>query len=102
MLKDGVAKKTTTKRPLKCRQKDQNYVKKGPIFRSRNVPKKQKSKIISLVGKNDGYAYKHSDVAILMSSPETKYITPVSEAMQAVIWHALVSHPVLQKKKTKW
>ena len=66
------------------------------------LAKKNKSKIISLVGKNDGYAYKNSDVAILMNSPEAKYITPVSEAMQAVVWHALVSHPLLQKKKTKW
>ena len=48
--------------------------------------------------KKDGYAYKHSDVPILMHSPDGKYVTPVSEAMQAVIWHALVSHPILQKK----
>ena len=66
------------------------------------LAKKNKSKIISLVGKNDGYAYKNSDVSILMNSPEAKHITPVSEAMQAVVWHALVSHPLLQKKKTKW
>ena len=64
--------------------------------------KKRKTKIISMVGKKDGYAYKHSDVPILMHSPDGKYVTPVSEAMQAVIWHALVSHPILQKKKTKW
>ena len=66
------------------------------------LAKKNKSKVISLVGKNDGYAYKHSDVAILMNSPEVKHVTPVSEAMQAVVWHALVSHPLLQKNKTKW
>ena len=66
------------------------------------LAKKNKSKIISLVGKNDGYAYKNSDVAILMNSPEEKHVTPVSEAMQAVVWHALVSHPLLQKNRTKW
>ena len=55
-----------------------------------------------MVGKNDGYAYKNSNITILMSSPEAKYVTPVSESLQAVIWHALVSHPILQKKKTKW
>ncbi len=66
------------------------------------LAKKKKSKVISMVGKNDGYAYKNSNITILMSSPEAKYVTPVSESMQAVIWHALVSHPILQKKKTKW
>ena len=64
--------------------------------------KRKKSKVISFVGKSDGYAFKHSDIAILMSSPDKKYVTPVSEPMQAVLWHALVSHPILQKKKTKW
>ena len=64
--------------------------------------KKKKSKIISFVGKNDGYAYKESNISILMSSPDKSYVTPVSEPMQAVLWHALVSHPVLQKNKTKW
>ena len=66
------------------------------------MQKKKKSKVISMVGKNDGYAYKNSNITILMSSPEAKYVTPVSESLQAVIWHALVSHPILQKKKTKW
>jgi D-sedoheptulose 7-phosphate isomerase len=28
--------------------------------------------------------------------------TPHSEAFQAVVWHCLVSHPVLQKNATKW
>ena len=27
---------------------------------------------------------------------------PLSEAFQAVVWHSLVSHPVLQVRKTKW
>ena len=66
------------------------------------IAKKKKSKIISFVGKNDGFAYKYSDISILMSSPDKNYVTPVSEPMQAVLWHALVSHPILQKNKTKW
>ena len=64
--------------------------------------KKKKSKIISFVGKSDGYAYNESNISILMSSPDKSYVTPVSEPMQAVLWHALVSHPILQKKNTKW
>jgi len=29
-------------------------------------------------------------------------VTPLSEGMQAVVWHSLVSHPILQTQKTKW
>jgi hypothetical protein len=29
-------------------------------------------------------------------------ITPISEAFQAVVWHCLVSLPMLKVNKTKW
>jgi D-sedoheptulose 7-phosphate isomerase len=29
-------------------------------------------------------------------------VTPLTEAFQAVVWHALVSHPRLQQHETKW
>ena len=63
---------------------------------------KQKAKIFSIVGKNNGYAYKNSNVSIYINVKNKKYITPVSEAMQGVIWHYLVSDKRLQKNKTKW
>lgn len=60
------------------------------------------AKSYAIVGKNDGYAYKHADIAILIPVAEGKWVTPISEAFQAVIWHCLVSHPLLQKSATKW
>jgi D-sedoheptulose 7-phosphate isomerase len=33
---------------------------------------------------------------------EEKLITPLTEGFQAIVWHCLVSDPILQKKKTKW
>ena len=30
------------------------------------------------------------------------FITPYAESFQTIIWHCLVSHPLLQKVKTKW
>ncbi|MBD1173039.1 SIS domain-containing protein [Pelagibacterales bacterium SAG-MED03] len=66
------------------------------------LAKKRKSKTICFVGKSDGYAFKNSNISILMSSPDKNFVTPVSEAMQAVLWHSLVSNPILQKQRTKW
>jgi D-sedoheptulose 7-phosphate isomerase len=54
------------------------------------------------VGKNDGYAFKNSDICIFVDSPDKKLITPISESFQVVIWHLLVSHPDLQINNTKW
>ncbi len=60
------------------------------------------SKIFAILGKDDGYVFKNSDLSILVPIVSEIRITPHSEAFQAVIWHCLVSHPLLKKNKTKW
>jgi D-sedoheptulose 7-phosphate isomerase len=64
--------------------------------------KSKKAKIFSFVGKKDGYAFKKSNISILIPSLHTKMITPFSESFQVVLWHLLVSHPKLKKRPTKW
>jgi D-sedoheptulose 7-phosphate isomerase len=29
-------------------------------------------------------------------------VTPHAEAFQAVLWHLLVSHPILKARQTRW
>lgn len=64
--------------------------------------KKTKSKIFGIVGKTDGYLYRKGDVVINIPYEDDKLVTPLSESFQAVVWHFLVSHPLLKKNKTKW
>ena len=66
------------------------------------LAKKNKTKIISIVGKSDGYAAKNSNACIIIPNVSDKYVTPLTEGFQAVLWHLLVSHSSLQKNKTKW
>ena len=66
------------------------------------LAKKKKSKIFSIVGKKDGYAYKNSNISILTEVENKKLVTPISEGLQGVIWHCLVSDKRLQDNKTKW
>ena len=66
------------------------------------IAKKKKSKIFSIVGRDDGYAFKKSDVSIITRVRDDKFLTPISEGLQAVIWHCLVSDKRLQDNKTKW
>lgn len=72
------------------------------IIKAIKFVKKKKTKIVSIVGRNDGYAYKNSDIKILIRVKDKKFLTPISETFQALIWHLFVSHPDLQTKKTKW
>jgi len=64
--------------------------------------KKNKSKVFGIVGNDGGYAKKKGDVVILVPTVNAKLITPFAESYQAIIWHCLVSHPLLQKVETKW
>ena len=72
------------------------------IVKAIKFVKKKKIKVISIVGRNDGYAYKNSDIKILIRVKDKKFVTPISETFQVLIWHLFVSHPELQIKKTKW
>ena len=64
--------------------------------------KTKKAKVFGIIGRKKGYVKKVGDNVIVVPEVNSKLITPYSEAFQAVVWHALVSHPVLQAMKTKW
>jgi D-sedoheptulose 7-phosphate isomerase len=64
--------------------------------------KKKNTKVISIVAKKDGYSFYNSNCSLVIPIKNKKFITPLSEAYQAVIWHLLVSHPKLQSNKTTW
>ncbi len=66
------------------------------------LAKKRKSKVFGIVGRKDGYTSQRADISILVPTINHKLITPYTEGFQAVIWHCLVSHPLLQVNKTKW
>ena len=72
------------------------------LIESIKYAKKVKSKIFGIVGRDGGFAKKNSNNIILVPNIDSKLVTPFAEAYQAVIWHCLVSHPLLQKEKTKW
>ena len=58
--------------------------------------------MLGIVGKPDGYTAQKGDAIVVVPIVNPDRITPLSEAFQAVIWHGLVSHPLLQSRKTKW
>jgi len=60
------------------------------------------AKITGVVGKDGGYTAKVADACVIIPVVNKETITPHSEAFQAVIWHLLVSHPMLKQNQTKW
>ena len=66
------------------------------------IARKKRSKIVSIIGKKNSVCGKLSDSAIIIPSISEKRITPHTEGFQAIIWHLIISHSLLQKNKTKW
>jgi D-sedoheptulose 7-phosphate isomerase len=60
------------------------------------------AKIVGVVGRDGGYTARVADACVIIPTVNADTITPHAEAFQAVVWHLLVSHPVLKSKQTKW
>ncbi len=58
--------------------------------------------IVGVLGRDGGYTAQVADVAVIVPTVNPATVTPHTEAFQAVIWHLLVSHPLLKKNPTKW
>jgi D-sedoheptulose 7-phosphate isomerase len=60
------------------------------------------ARVFGIVGRDGGYTKQVGDVVVLVPTVTESRVTPHAEALQAVIWHCLVSHPKLQLNPTKW
>ncbi len=58
--------------------------------------------VLGIVGRDGGYTARVADVCVVIPTVHSERITPHSEAFQAIVWHLLVSHPLLLEKATKW
>jgi D-sedoheptulose 7-phosphate isomerase len=72
------------------------------LIRAIEYAKEKKAKVFGIVGRDGGYTKKAGDNVVVVPVVDEKLVTPHSEAFQAVVWHCLVSHPLLQIQATKW
>lgn len=72
------------------------------LVKAIDLAKARSAQVFGIVGKSSGDTAKRGDIVVVVPEADPALVTPLSEAFQAVIWHCLVSHPALQRKKTKW
>ncbi|MDB9985982.1 SIS domain-containing protein [Pelagibacterales bacterium] len=66
------------------------------------LAKSVKAIVMGVVGRDGGFTAQEADACVIIPTVNENTITPHSEAFQAVIWHLLVSHPILKEYETKW
>jgi len=57
-------------------------------------------KVFAVVGRDGGYVKEHSDECVLIQT--LSHTTPITEGLQSLILHLLVSHPELAVSEPKW
>jgi D-sedoheptulose 7-phosphate isomerase len=65
------------------------------------LARERRALIYGVVGSPDGALAQLADVAVVIEAPGDLK-TPLVESFQAVVWHALVSHPELAAQQGHW
>jgi D-sedoheptulose 7-phosphate isomerase len=60
------------------------------------------ARITGIVGRDGGFTAQVADACVIVPTINSENVTPHTEAFQAVVWHLLVSHPILKQSQTKW
>ena len=58
--------------------------------------------VFGVVGRDGGYTARVAQHCIVVPVVNEQAVTPHTESFHAVVWHLLVSHPVLQRSAMKW
>ena len=70
------------------------------ITKALRYAKGMDARIVGVVGRDGGTTKELADACVLIDCVD--YVTPITEGLQGVIFHLLVSHPKLAINKTKW
>ena len=72
------------------------------LINSIDYSKEVGCKVISIIGKETGYANKNSEACLVFKINDDNFTTPITEGLTSVIWHLFVSHPDLKENQTTW
>ena len=72
------------------------------LIEAAKYAKHKNARIFGIVGRKQSYVNQIGDNIIVVPLISEKLMTPYSESFQAILWHALVSHPALKSAATKW
>ena len=72
------------------------------LVRAVQVAKEAGASVFGIVGRDGGFVGENADVAVVIPPLFPDRVTPHTEGLCAVVWHLVVSHPVLSKSVTKW
>jgi D-sedoheptulose 7-phosphate isomerase len=74
----------------------------GNLVSAMELARGRRASIFAIVGRDGGFAAKVADTVVLIPPLFPERVTPHTEGLCAVIWHLLVTHPLLARRSAKW
>lgn len=74
----------------------------GNIVRALELAAEVDAAVFGVVGRDGGQTARVADACIVIPPLFGARITPHTEGLCAVVWHLLVSHPLLQSETARW
>ena len=71
------------------------------IVKALETASKAGAHIFGIVGRG-GFTRQAAEACVVIPTASPERVTPHTEGLCAVVWHLLVSHPLLQRDRTKW
>jgi D-sedoheptulose 7-phosphate isomerase len=72
------------------------------LVRALELATQRGSAVFGVVGRDGGATRAAAEACVVIPTVSPDRITPHTEGLCAVVWHLLVSHPVLKRAATKW
>jgi D-sedoheptulose 7-phosphate isomerase len=72
------------------------------LVRAIELARERGASIVGIVGRSEGTLQRRADVCVRIPTPTAAHVTPQAEGIQAVVWHLLVTHPLLAACEPKW
>ncbi|MDR2442394.1 MAG: SIS domain-containing protein [Deltaproteobacteria bacterium] len=72
------------------------------LVKALELAKSSGATILGIVGRDGGHTARVADVVVIIPTVNPDHITPHTEAFHGVVWHLLVTHPILKTKVTMW
>lgn len=74
----------------------------GNLVAAMDLARARRTSIFAIVGRDGGYAAQVAETVVQIPPLYPERVTPHTEGLCAVVWHLLVSHPLLARQSAKW
>src|SRR5215472_15073236 len=72
------------------------------LVKAVELAKEVGARVFGVVGRDGGFTRQHGDACVLIPPLFPERVTPHTEGLCSVVWHLLVSHPLLQRGSARW